>query len=543
VSLQNFLRLTEYEPSVKGFIAGLVVFGALVVAPAAAQRAAILPDGTYEYETTIAGRSAGTSTIVIRRDGGTIVIAESTALAGVPLVSERKIEESTYTTSSYAVDAAGGHAAVTILGNEATLTQGKATIKIAAAAGAPFVVSDNRIAAWAQIPATLHATGGKELTIACACAGFLAVPISVTRSAPGSVSFKGADGVAVTLTFDPQTYVLTRLDVPAQRASVILRSQTARVMPLPSPAIPTPMPLPPAHYTSRDVSIRADDGVTLAGTLTLPDAASHPLPGFVFVHGSGCIDRDETIGPNKIFAQLANALSNDGYAVLRYDKRSCGKSGGEFARRDRLIADARDVIAFLRAQPGIDPARIFVLGHSEGGELAPSIAIADEKLAGIVLLAPPALPLEQILMQQFLRIVPAEQRASVRQKEQTQLDAIAAGKKSGADAAWLRSSFGIDPASLIAKVPCPILIVQGVKDIQVLAADTPRLVDAARSARRAVSVVMLPGDDHLFLELSANEESTGVEYYTPSYLDPALFVAINGWLRTVPTRSLDQRIP
>ena len=62
----------------------------------------------------------------------------------------------------------------------------------------------------------------------------------------------------------------------------------------------------------------------------------------------------------------------------------------------------------LRAQPGIDPARIFVLGHSEGGELAPSIAIADEKLAGIVLLAPPALPLEQMLMQQLLRIVPAD---------------------------------------------------------------------------------------------------------------------------------------
>ena len=256
-------------------------------------------------------------------------MAESTALAGVPLVSERKIEESTYTTSSYAVDAAGGHVAVTILGNEATLTQGKATSKIAAAAGAPFVVSDNRIAAWAQIPATLHATGGKELTIACACGGFLAVPISVTRSAPGSVSFKGADGVAVTLTFDPQTYVLTRLDVPAQQASVDSPIADGARDAAPSPAIPTPMPLPPAHYTSRDVSIRADDGVTLAGTLTLPDAASHPLPGFVFVHGSGCIDRDETIGPNKIFAQLANALSNDGYAVLRYDKRSCGKSGGD----------------------------------------------------------------------------------------------------------------------------------------------------------------------------------------------------------------------
>ncbi|HYL27074.1 MAG TPA: alpha/beta fold hydrolase [Candidatus Nitrosotalea sp.] len=512
-------------------IAGLVLLGALAVT---APRAEVLPDGTYRYEMSVAGRAAGTSTIVVRREGGTIVIGESASVAGIGLLSERKIEESTYATQSYVVDAAGKHAIVTILGNEATLTHDKVTVKITAAADAPFVVSDNLVAAWAQIPATLHATGEKQLTLACACGGFMAVPISVTGREKGTVSFKGADGVAVTLTFDPQTYVLTRLDVPAQQASVVLQSQDARVIPLPSPVVPTPMPLPPARYTSRDVSIRAGDGVVLAGTLTMPGAAAHATPAFVFVHGSGCIDRDETIGPNKVFAQLANDLSNGGYAVLRYDKRSCGKSGGTFATRDRLIADARDVIAYLRAQPGIDPARIFVLGHSEGGELAPSIAIADGKLAGVVLLAPPALPLDKILMQQVLRNVTASQRAAVAQQEQTQLDAVAAGKKSGASATWLRSSFGIDPAALITKVPSPILIVQGEKDIQVLAADTPRLVSAAQAAHRKLSVVMLPGDDHLFIKLPAGEDSTGVEYFTPAYLDPALFAAIEGWLRGLP---------
>lgn len=290
------------------------------------------------------------------------------------------------------------------------------------------------------------------------------------------------------------------------------------------------MPLPPAHYDARDVSIRASDGVMLAGTLTVLKSAAGPLPGFVFVHGSGCIDRDETIGPNKIFGQLANVLSNAGYAVLRYDKRSCGKSGGSFATRDRLIADARDVIAYLRAQPGIDPNAIVVLGHSEGGELAPSIAIADGRLRGIVLLAPPALPLEQILAQQLLRNTPAADRTVQAQKVQSDLAAIAAGKKQGAYNAWLRSSFGIDPAKLIAQVPCPILIVQGTKDIQVLAADTPRLVEAARAANRKLTVVMLPDDDHLFIKLDASESSTGGEYFTPSYLDPALLRAIESWL-------------
>jgi dienelactone hydrolase len=502
----------------------------VVAAAPSALHATILPDGTYRYATSIAGRDVGKTTLVVRRDGAAVIIEESSALAGITLVSQRTIEESTFATRSYTADTAGKHVVVTILGNEATISQGKFSEKISAAPDAPFVVSDNLIAGWAQIPATLHATGGKKLTIACLCGGFMAVPLSVVSSARGVVTVNGADGVTATLTFDPRTYVLQRLNVPAQQASIVLQSQDARVLPLPQPVSATPMPLPAATYTSRDVSIRADDGVTLAGTLTTPGSAGHPLPAFVFEHGSGCIDRDETIGPNKIFAQLANRLSNDGYAVLRYDKRSCGKSGGTFAVRNRLIADARDAIAYLRAQPGIDPARIFVLGHSEGGELAPSIAIADGKLAGIVLLAPPALPLEQILMQQVLRTAIPAQRASLQRAEQTQLEAIAAGKKTSASAAWLRSSFGIDPAAIIATVPCPILIVQGAKDIQVLAKDTPRLVDAARTADRQVTVTMLPNDDHLFLALPTGEASTGAEYFTPSYLDPALFDAIEAWL-------------
>jgi hypothetical protein len=332
--------------------------------------------------------------------------------------------------------------------------------------------------------------------------------------------------------YDPRTFVLKRLEVPAQKVVIALQSQSSHVARL-NFVEPTPLPLPPANYASRDVAIRADDGVTLAGTLAIPNAAATPMPGFVFVHGSGCIDRDETIGPNKIFAQLANRLSNDGYAVLRYDKRSCGKSGGTFAPRNRLIADARDAVAFLRAYPGIDPHRIFVLGHSEGGELAPSIAIADGSLRGIVLMAPPALPLEQILVQQTLHFATPSNRARLEAREKRELANIESGKNSSFFATWLRSTFGIDPATLIARVPCPILILQGTKDFQVLAADTPRLVGAARAAHRDVTVAMLPDDDHLFLKLDPNKTSTLAEYFTPSYLDPALFAAIEAWLKSL----------
>jgi uncharacterized protein len=502
---------------------------------------ALLPSGTYRYETSIGGHSVGSSTIVVRRTGGTLDIGESASLAGRSLISDRKIQATTFANLSYVADADGQHAALTFAGNEATLSAGAVHSTIAAPSAAPFVVSDNMVAGFAVIPAAFHVTGAKQLTLACVCGAFVAVPVTVashSAARPAEVPSGDAgltvevEGQTAMLWFNPQTEVLDRFELPAQELAIALRSYDPKIVPLARPVAATPLPLPQARYTSRDVSIKTDDGVTLAGTLTVPNSTETPLAGFVFVHGSGCNDRDETIGPNKVFAQLANRLSNDGYAVLRYDKRSCAKSGGKFPVRDRLIADARDAIAYLRSQPGVDPKRVYVLGHSEGGELAPSIAIADGRLRGIVLLAPPALPLEQILKQQLLRNVSSADRAAMEKQVQAELDAIASGKKAGAENRWLRSSFGVDPAALIARVPCPILILQGTKDIQVLPADSPRLVQAAQNAHRDVTVVMLQDDDHLFIKLPADEQSTGGEYFTPSYLDAALFTAIETWLRS-----------
>lgn len=492
--------------------------------------APILPTGTYHYDLLIGGKPVGSSTLLVRHHDGIVEIGESGSLAGATIVSNRKLTETTFATLSYVADAGGKHVVVTVAGNTATASVGTTKTPITTPSGEPFLVNDNLAAGFAQTPALLEATGAQKFTLACVCGAFIALPVQVSSFHDGSatVSFQGQ---SATMIFDPHTFILQRFDLPVQNFSLVLRSYDPSLTVLPSPAPPTPLPLPSPNYSSRDAVIVADDGVHLAGTLTIPNDAHGKNAAFLLVHGSGCIDRDETIGPNKVFAQLANRLSNDGYVVLRYDKRSCGKSGGTFAVRDRLIADARDAIAYLRAQPEVDPKRIFVLGHSEGGELVPSVAIADRHLRGIVLMAPPAIPLDQILMQQALRLVPASERAAMTRRERANLDAIASGKRNGPEARWLRSSFGVDPAKLIANVPCPILILQGTKDIQVLPADTPRLVAAARAAKRNVTVVMLDGDDHLFLKLAAGESSSGGEYFTPSYLDPALFDAIESWLK------------
>ncbi len=502
----------------------------------------MLPNGTYHYEIRLGSGAIGSSTILVRRAAGSVEIDENGELLGQSLASRRSLAATTLRTLSYSGEAGGKHFNVSIEGDQASLLAGTLIKRISAAPDAPWVVNENMVAGFAQMPAMVQEMGEKRFTLACICGGgFSAVPVVATAAAmvrPVDVPDGDASatlmmaGVGATLWFDPHTYVLDRLEIPSKSFSVVLQSYDAALSAPPKVVSPTPLPLPPARYSSRDVSIVADDGVRLAGTLTIPDAPT-PLGSFVFVHGSGCSDRDETIGPNKIFAQLANRLSNDGYAVLRYDKRSCGRSGGTFPVRNRLIADARDAIAYLRVQRGVDPNRIFVLGHSEGGGLAPSIAIEDGRLRGIVLLAPPAIPLEKILMQQALHFATDANRAAVAKREQAQLDAIAAGKGSGPQVRWLRSSFGIDPAAAIARVPCPILILQGTEDFQVRPSDTPRLVEAARSANRNVTLIVLPGDDHLFIPVPPQRSSTLEEYFTPAYLDPALFLAIEDWLKKI----------
>ena len=363
------------------FAAAALIAAAPSTAAPPATAPATLPDGTYRFAVRLGGSLVGSSVAVVRHIGQTVEIEENDNVAGQSLTSTRILDAQTFATRSYDADANGRKLSLSISGTIAKLTSGNTSTSIKTPAGIPFVVNDDMAAGFMTIAPLILDSGLQKFTLACVCVGgFAAVPSQVTAATRGSLTISFRDQT-VTLRYDPATKVLQKFDVPAQNFSLVLQSHDAGTATPHATSPPTPLPLEPQNYTSRDVIVTADDGVKLAGTLTLP-ASKPPFAAVLLVHGSGCIDRDETIGPNKIFAQIANNLSNAGYAVLRYDKRSCGKSGGTFAVRDRLIADARDALAFVRAQPEVDAKSVYVLGHSEGGELAPRQAPGRHRADG-----------------------------------------------------------------------------------------------------------------------------------------------------------------
>jgi pimeloyl-ACP methyl ester carboxylesterase len=226
--------------------------------------------------------------------------------------------------------------------------------------------------------------------------------------------------------------------------------------------------------------------------LTLPVATGR-VPALVLVHGSGPNDRDETLGPNKTFKDLAVGLASRGIAVLRYDKRSL-VYGAKLAAlknptvKDEVIDDVLEAVALLRSDPAIDPDRIFVLGHSLGGMLIPRIGAADPKLAGLITLAGSVRPIEQLIAAQLQYLAeadgvisPAEQQAlDEAKKALATLSALTAddlktpAKIANAPVSYWLDLRGYDPPAMAAKLPQRMLVLQGGRDYQVTTVDFDR---------------------------------------------------------------------
>lgn len=302
------------------------------------------------------------------------------------------------------------------------------------------------------------------------------------------------------------------------------------------------------------------NGFNLAGTISRPasisttSAAAARNPAVILVGGSGPLDRDETVAGIPVFGQLAGALADAGFTVLRYDKRGVGQSGGrnEAANLTDYADDLRAAVRFMSGRKDVDPKRIAVVGHSEGGAAALVDAANDRRVAAVVLMGAPGHPGADLILAQQKRALDRSSLSDADKQGRVDLQkrihaAVISGKgwetlppelRRQVDNPEFLSILTFDPANVIPKVRQPILIVQGELDTQVEPSNADRLESLARSRKRQapVEVVKIPGVNHLFVPATTGEVA---EYATlpDKQIAPALASAIASWLqKSLPPR-------
>lgn len=292
---------------------------------------------------------------------------------------------------------------------------------------------------------------------------------------------------------------------------------------------------------------------SLPGTLTRPKGEG-PFPAVVLVHGSGPHDRDETLGPNKPFRDLAHGLASRGIAVLRYEKRTKHHPlkmvllARSITVREETVEDAVAAVATLAEQEKIDPRRVFVLGHSLGGMLLPRIAAESDRIAGLISFAGSTRALDDLVLAQTKYLAAldgtvseAEQQALEQLEEQVARvrsaelspDADASELPLGVHASYWLDLRGYDPADAAKNMMRPMLILNGERDYQVTMEDFARW-KAALEGRDDVKFLTYPKLSHLFME--GEGPSSPAEYATPGNVAEAVIRDIAAWVKEQPPR-------
>jgi uncharacterized protein len=308
---------------------------------------------------------------------------------------------------------------------------------------------------------------------------------------------------------------------------------------------------PPAYADSskfEEKEIQVGSGAwSLPGTLSLPKG-SGPFPAVILVHGSGPHDRDETIGPNKPFRDLAHGLASRGIAVLRYEKRTkqhsvlMALSVNSITVKEETIDDAVAAVEALASQDKIDSQRIYVLGHSLGGMLFPRIGKASPKIAGFISLAGSTRLLEDLVLDQTHYILSLDGKPTEEAKKQIQeIERQAAKVKSlklsgdaskgelllGGPAKYWLDLRGYEPGNMAKDLRKPILILQGERDYQVTMEDFAGWKKALGS-RKDVTFITYPKLNHLFME--GEGKSTPAEYSASGNVAKAVIDDIVKWI-------------
>jgi pimeloyl-ACP methyl ester carboxylesterase len=376
------------------------------------------------------------------------------------------------------------------------------------------------------------------------------VPVSVARVSNETIEVPGRKIAARrwTLHFGAPTGALDmdvwvegsrllRVDIPSQMLSVVrtdIASVAARLVTL-------------GRANDEPASIPAN-GFSLAATISKPvDSRAARLPAVVLVSGSALSERDEIVAGIPIFAQLATALADAGYLVVRYDERGAGQSGGraESATYEDFAADVRAVVTYLGKRKDIDPRRIAILGYGDGGWVSMLVASRESKVAALGLLATAGVSGTEVVLEQQRRLFDGSASEGARQaaieQQKRILQAVVSGKgwemippdiRKRVDTPLYRSFLTFDPAPILSKTRQPLMIVQGALDKEVPPAHGEQLAQLGRSRTRAraTDFVQVPGVNHLLAPATTGEVA---EYGTleERNVSPAVVAEIGAWLK------------
>jgi len=334
-------------------------------------------------------------------------------------------------------------------------------------------------------------------------------------------------------------------------------------------------PTKPYPYYSEDVQFEnSAAGITLAGTLTLPQKDG-VFPVVVLITGSGPQNRNEELLGHKPFLVIADYLTRNGIGVLRYDDRGTALSKGNFktATSADFATDVQSAIAYLKTRKDINTKQIGLIGHSEGGLIAPMVASQNKDVAFIVLLAGPGIPGDQILLLQqkligraggvseadlakseevntkvyemvrksssleqlstdltsFLMALIKENPESAKPAGMTDSDFVKL-QVSQIASPWMQYFIKYDPVPALEKVRCPVLALNGAKDLQVPPKENLEAIRKAlaKGGNKQVTLKEFPNLNHLFQECTTGAPS---EYATIEMtFSPAVLSEMVAWI-------------
>ncbi|MGA2976884.1 MAG: alpha/beta fold hydrolase [Spirochaetia bacterium] len=334
---------------------------------------------------------------------------------------------------------------------------------------------------------------------------------------------------------DSMSREILSVDIPSGKVTYTL---TGLTLASDAAAAQKPASLDMKTVAEKEMTVKTGS-FSMGATLTYPKTGSGPFPGVLLVAGSGPNDRDETIGPNKPFRDIAAALANRGFAVLRFDKRTYAYHGTPdllflptMTVKEEFIDDAISAFRVLASEKNVDGSRLSLIGHSLGAWGLPFIIDglgADAvRIKHLVFLAPAgrdwgAMLLRQLRFQLSLSPDSEAAKAAVAEAEKRIAEYRSAGSFSsafmGASALYWNDLFGRDPIASAEKITTDMLFVRGSKDIQVDASDVQSW-QAVLGGRPNVAFVTLANLNHLFIQIEG--QSTGAEYFREGHVSQAL---------------------